>query len=272
MKDKVVIITGGTSGIGKALVEEFAKLKAKIVFTGRNEAALAEISQQLSLQGIENLAIKADVSLEEDNQKMIEQTIAQFGRLDILINNAGLTMRALIEEVEVEVIKKLMEVNFFGAVYATKFALPHILATKGSIVAISSINGHVGTPARSGYVASKFALNGFFEVLRLEISQRGAHVLVVSPGFTESNIRKNALTESGQVQGDSPRNEEKMMTSEEVAQKTIQAIIKRKREIVLTTQGKLAVFLHKWFPAFINKQAYKLMLNEPNSPLAKFHK
>jgi dehydrogenase/reductase SDR family member 7B len=271
VKDKVAIITGATSGIGKALAYALGRAGAKVVITGRNEEALAEISQDLQRQNIDNLPIRADVTILADNDLMVQKTLAKYGKIDILINNAGMTMRALFEEAEVEVIKRLMEVNFYGAIYATKAALPHILASKGSIVAISSINGFVGTPARSGYVASKFAMNGFFEVLRMEVGQRGVHVLVVAPGFTESNIRKNALTETGKAQGDSPRAEEQLMSAEEVAQRTLQAIQKRKRSIVLTRQGKLAVFLHKFFPAFVNKQAYKIMLNEPNSPLKKFH-
>ncbi len=271
MKDKVVIITGATSGIGKALAYEIGRAGAKVVITGRNAGALAEISEDLNRQNIDNLALQADVAQWDDNLMMVQKTLEKYGKIDVLINNAGMTMRALVEEADVEVITRLMEVNFYGALYATKAALPHILASKGSIVAISSINGFVGTPARSGYVASKFAMNGFFEVLRMEVGQRGVHVLVVAPGFTESNIRKNALTETGKAQGDSPRSEDKMMTAEEVARRTRLAIEQRKRTLVLTRQGKLAVWLHKFFPAFVNRQAYKIMLSEPNSPLKKFH-
>jgi short-subunit dehydrogenase len=165
-----------------------------------------------------------------------------------------------------EVFRKVMDTNFWGTVYATKYCLPEILKNKGSIVGVSSINGYRGTPARTAYTASKYAMNGFFESLRTEVMKRGVHILVACPGFTASNIRNNALTADGTVQGESPREEDKMMTSEEVAQEIFQATIKRKRDIVLTRQGKLAVFLNKWMPGIMDGIVYKHMAKEKDSP------
>ncbi len=267
MKDKVVIVTGASSGIGEACAEVFGRAGAKIVITGRNEENLNATAKNLESKGITVLAIVADASIEEDNRRMVDTTLGKFGKIDILINNAGISMRALFEELDLSVFKKVMDINFYGTVYATKYALESILASKGSIVGISSINGYRGTPARTAYTASKFAMNGFFEALRTEVMKRGVHILVACPGFTASNIRNAALTKDGSAQGQSPRVEEKMMTSEEVAKHILKAVIKRKRDIVLTRQGKMAVFLNKWFPAMMDKIVYNVMKKEPDSPL-----
>ncbi|WMJ73432.1 SDR family oxidoreductase [Cytophagaceae bacterium ABcell3] len=269
MKNKVVIITGGSSGIGKACAEKFGSEGAKVVVTGRNPEKLQETEQWLKNKGIDVLAIIADVSLQEDCKRMVAHTVDRFGTIDILINNAGITMRALFEDADVEVIKKVMDINFYGTVYATKYALPYILKQKGSIVAVSSIAGLRGLPARIGYSSSKFAMQGFMESLRAELLYKGVHVLVACPGFTTSNIRTSALGEDGSVQGESPRDEGKMMTAEEVANHMYKAVVKRKRDIVLTTQGKLTVFMNKWFPGFMDKVVFKVLAKEKDSPLQK---
>jgi short-subunit dehydrogenase len=152
-------------------------------------------------------------------------------------------------------------------VYATKYALPYILKNQGSIVGISSIAGFRGLPGRTGYSASKFAMNGFLEALRTELLHTGVHVLTACPGFTESNIRKVALNKDGKNQGESPRNEADMMTSEEVAKHILKAVQRRKRTLVLTRQGKLVVFFNKWLPKFIDRQVYKSFAKEADSPL-----
>ncbi len=266
MKNKIVIITGASSGIGKALAFELGRAGASVVITGRNAQNLADTAEALNKENIDNLSIVADVSIEENNQKVIEETIKKYGRIDILINNAGMSMRALFEEVDLKVIKQLMDINFYGTVYATKYALPYVLQSKGSIVGISSIAGYRGLPGRTAYSASKFAIHGFLEALRTELLKKDVHILLACPGFTQSNIRKVALTEDGTAQGETPRDEDKMMTSEEVASHIHKAILKRKRTLVLTRQGKLTVFLNKWFPAFMDKMVYNTMAKEPNSP------
>ena len=266
MKDKVVIITGGSSGIGKALAIAFGEMGAKVVITGRNEERLNEVGQALDSIKAPNMCLTLDVAVEKDNAQLVKETLKKFGKIDILINNAGISMRALLEEIDLKVFKKVMDINFNGTLYATKYCLPHILESKGSIVGISSINGYRGTPARTAYTASKYAMNGFFEALRTEVMHRGVHVLVACPGFTGTNIRNAALTADGTSQGDSPRDEGKMMTAEEVAQGIIKAISKRKRDIVLTTQGKLAVFLNKWMPGRMDKIVFNVFAKEPDSP------
>ncbi len=267
MKDKVVIITGGSSGIGRALAEEFGKKGAKVLITGRKKADLDNTVSDLIHKGIQIHGFFDDASQEEDNKKMAAEALKLFGRIDVLIGNAGITMRALFEDVDINVVKKVMDINFYGVVYATQACLPEIIKNKGSVVGISSIAGFRGLPGRTGYSASKFALNGFLEVLRTEMLHRDVHVLTACPGFTTSNIRNRALTKDGSVQGESPRDETKMMSAEECAEHIYQATLKRKNFLILTTQGKLAVWLNKLFPSLADKLVYKAMANEPHSPL-----
>ncbi len=267
MKDKVVIITGGTSGIGRALAEEFGSHGSKIFITGRNGAQLDRTISELKDKRIVIEGCISDVSLEEDNRRMAERAIEKFGTIDVLINNAGISMRAQFEEVDFAVIKKVMDINFYGVLYATKYCLPEILKNKGSVVGISSIAGYRGLPGRVGYSASKFALNGFLEVLRIEYLKRDVNVLTACPGFTSSSIRKSALTRDGTQQGESPRKEEEMMSAEECARHIYRATVRRKRTIILTTQGKLTVFLNKWFPRWVDKMVYNVMAKEENAPI-----
>lgn len=266
LKDKVVIVTGATSGIGEACALVFGKEGAKIVITGRSQIKLDNSLLKLHQQGIEAVGILADAALEGDNKKIARETISHFGGIDILINNAGISMRALFEDLDLAVFHQVMDTNFWGTVYATKYCLPEILKRKGTVVGVSSINGYRGTPARTAYTASKFAMNGFFESLRTEVMKRGVHVLVASPGFTASNIRNNALTADGTIQGESPREEQKMMTAEEVAHAILNASLKRKRDLILTSQGKLAVFLNKWMPGIMDGIVYNHMAKEKDSP------
>ncbi|MCH7398260.1 SDR family oxidoreductase [Belliella sp. DSM 107340] len=265
-KEKVVIITGATSGIGEACALAFGKEGAKVVITGRSQVKLDNSLVKLQNHGIAAIGVLADSALEEDNKRMAETAISQFGKIDILINNAGISMRALFQDLDIEVFKKVMDINFWGSVYATKYCLESITQNKGSIIGISSINGYRGTPARTAYTASKFAMNGFFESLRTELLKKDVHVLVACPGFTASNIRSNALLADGSPQGASPRDEAKMMSPEEVAEHILNATAKRKREIVLTTQGKLAVFLNKWIPGIMDGVVYNQMAKEKDSP------
>jgi short-subunit dehydrogenase len=176
-------------------------------------------------------------------------------------------MRALFKDLDLDVIHKLMDINFWGTVYCTKYALPYLLKQKGSVVGVISIAGHVGLPGRTGYSASKFAVRGFLEALRSENLKTNLHVMIVAPGFTASGIRQVALTADGQPQGESPRDEQKMMSAEEVAINIINGIVKRKRNIVLTfLEGKFTVWLNKFLPALVSRLAYKHMAKEPDSP------
>ncbi|QHV93832.1 SDR family oxidoreductase [Spirosoma endbachense] len=269
MKDKVVLITGASSGIGRALAFAFGREGASIVICARKADALQEVSTDLQQAGISVLSLIADVSKESDVQQLIEQTIARFGRLDILINNAGISMRSMLIDTDPAVIQKVMDINFMGTVYATRYALPYILKTKGSIVGISSIAGYRGLPVRSGYSASKFAMNGFLEAVRTELLHSGVHVLTACPGFTASNIRVSALDAHGQAKGETMRDESSMMSAEECADHILRAVKSRKRELILTTQGKFTVFINKWLPALADKLVFNTLAKEKDSPLKK---
>lgn len=267
MKNKVVIITGASSGIGKACAVKFGNEGAKLVITGRNETNLHETYKWLSNKGIDVLAVKSDVAIKEDCKRIIDETITKYGKVDVLINNAGISMRAILNDTELSVIEQVMQINFYGTLYCTKYALPYLLKSKGSVVGVSSIAGFVGLPGRTGYSASKFAMQGFLEALRTENLKTGLHIMIACPGFTSSNIRNTALSANGSAQGESPREEDKMMTAEEVAEHIYKGVINRKRKVVLTTQGKLVVFLSKFFPSFVSKMVYNTMAKEPNTPL-----
>lgn len=267
MQNKVVIITGASSGIGKALVYEFAKRGAKIVMGARNTDELKKIEDDLKSRGTDIISVQTDVTNESDCKALAEKAYAHFGRIDVLVNNAGISMRALFEDLELDVIRRLMDVNFWGTVYCTKYTLPYLLETKGSLVGIISVAGFLGLPGRTGYSASKFAVRGFLNTLRVENLKKGLHVLVAAPGFTASNIRKTALVADGSQQGDSPRAENKMMSAERCAEIIVNGVVRRKREIIMTwVEGKISVFLSKWFPSLLDKLAYGHMAKEPNSP------
>jgi dehydrogenase/reductase SDR family member 7B len=266
LKDKVVIITGASSGIGQACAMVFAEEGCRVVIAARNLDHLNATGRMCETKGASVLTVQTDVSDEIDCKNLVDKTLETFGKIDILINNAGMSMRALFEDTDLSVLKKLMAVNFWGTVYCTKYALPSLLKNKGSVVGISSIAGYKGLPGRTGYSASKFAMNGFLEVLRIENLKKGLHVLTVAPGYTASNIRNTALTKDGTVQSESPLDEDKLMQPEEVARHIVAAIKKRKNSLILTTTGKLTVLLNKFFPAFMDKMVYKTIAKEKDSP------
>lgn len=266
MKNKVVVITGATSGIGRALAYEFAAKGSKVVIGARNHEKLIEVAEDIKLKGGEIAFAQTDVSSEADCKNLILTAVERFGKIDVLINNAGVSMRALFEDVELKVIKELMDINFWGTVYCTKFALPYILEQKGSVVGVSSVAGIKGLPGRTGYSASKFAMHGLLESIRIENLKNNLHVLVAMPGFTSSNIRVSSRNSDGESQGESPREENKMMSSEKVAGKIYNAVRKRKYHLVLTSNGKIIVLINKFFPKLLDKLIYKEMAKEPDSP------
>ncbi len=262
MNQPVILITGASSGIGKALALEYARRGAYLALASRSGTT----DRGLLALGDRLLDVRTDVSKETDCQQFIATAVERFGRIDVLINNAGISMRALFSDLDLDVIRRLMETNFWGAVYCTKYALPYLLESKGSLVGVSSIAGYKGLPGRTGYSASKFAMQGFLEVVRIENMKKGLHVLIACPGFTASNIRNVALSKDGTSQGETPLDEGSLMSAEEVASRIALAIDRRKHRLILTAQGKLTVFLNKFFPAFMDRMVYNHMAREPNSP------
>jgi len=264
--EKVMIITGASSGIGKALACKALSAGYRVAMAARNAVAMEGFTRQWDFPADRYLVVQTDVSVRDDCRRMTEAAIGRFGRLDVLVNNAGVSMRAVFAETDPAVLERLMQVNFWGTVYCTHYALPYLLASKGSVVGVSSVAGYKGLPARTGYSASKFAMHGFLEALRIENLKKDLHVLIACPGFTASNIRRTALAKDGAQQGESPRDEDKMMTAEEVAHHILKAVKKRKHRLLLTRQGQLTVLLNKFFPALVDKLVYNHMAREADSP------
>jgi short-subunit dehydrogenase len=267
MRNKVILITGASSGIGKALAFEFARRKADLVLASRNFESLKQIEQELATFQVNVLSVKTDVSVEADCKNLVDKAIERFGKINVFINNAGISMRAAFDEVDLKVLHKLMDTNFWGTVYCTKYALPHLLKVKGSLVGVSSIAGYKALPGRTGYSASKAAMQSFLDVIRIENIKKGLHVMIACPGFTASNIRFSALTKDGSQQQNSPRDEEKMMSADEVAFKIANGVLNRKRQIIMTFDGIATVFLNKFFPALVDRLVFNKISKEPDSPV-----
>lgn len=267
LKNKVVVITGASSGIGLATAIFALQHQAKVVLAARKTSELNTILLQHNFEEQNFLIVPTDVSIENNCQHLITQTIQKFGKIDILVNNAGISMRAAFIDLDLTVLKQLMDINFWGTVYCSKYALPHLIKSKGNIVGISSVAGFKGLPARTGYSSSKFAMNGFLESLKLELINKNVGVHIICPGYTNSNIRNAALNHTGSQQGESPLDEKKLMSAEQVATEIFTAIINKKDFTVLTTLGKATFWLNKFFPKFIDKQTLKLISKEANSPI-----
>ncbi len=265
-KDKVIIITGASSGIGLASARLFGSLGAKVVMAARRlEKLEAEVSS-VSSDSSNVLCVKADVSNEEDCKNLIDKTVEKFGKIDILVNNAGISMRAMFKDLDLSVIHSLMDVNFWGTVNCTKYALPWLLKTKGSVVGVISIAGYSALPARTGYSASKYAIRGFLDTIRIEHLKDGLNVLVFAPGYTASNVRNAALTADGSAQGETPLDEGKLMSAEKCAEYLAKALAKRKSEMILTGLGKATVFAHRFFPRLTDRLTYGYIAKEKDSP------
>ena len=264
----MIIVTGAGSGIGLATARLFAELGAKVVMAARSyDVLLQEASKMPNPDDI--LCVKTDVSVEDECKNLIQQTVERFGKIDVLVNNAGISMRAMFKDLDLQVIHRLMDVNFYGTVNCTKFALPYLLQSHGSVVGVISIAGFNPLPARTGYSSSKYAIRGFLDTLRVEHLYDNLHVMVFSPGFTASNIRNAALTADGSPQGETPRDEGKMMTAEEVASYMEKGLRKRKNEVILTPTGRLYVALRKIMPRLADRLCFNYMAKEPNSPFGK---
>ena len=268
LKNKVVIITGASSGIGLACAKEFAARGSKVILAARSVDKLNELARELNAVATDTVAVyQTDVTNESDCESLIRFTIDTFGKIDILVNNAGISMRAAFQQVDLNVLRRLMEVNFWGTVYCVKYALPYLLQSKGSVVGVSSVAGLHGLPGRTGYSSSKYAMQGFLDTLRIETLKKGLHVMVAIPGFTASNVRFSALTADGSQQGETPRNEEKMMSAEKVAQLIANGVERRKRTLVMTYEGKLTPLLKLLFPSWLDRMYYNHMKKEPDSPI-----
>ena len=266
-KNKVVIVTGASSGIGEAMAREFAAQGARVVLGARSVQKLQLIAGDIRSRGGQAAYCGVDVTDVGECRELIDTAVREFGGIDVLVCNAGLSMRAIFDDVDLEVLHRLMDVNFWGTVNCCKFALPYLQASKGSVVGISSVAGLHGLPGRTGYSASKYAMTGFLETLRIENLKKGLHVMIACPGFTASNVRFSALTADGSQQGETPRDESKMMSPVEVARIVERGILRRKRLCLMEAEGRATHFVKKFAPAFLDRMFYMVMAREPDSPL-----
>jgi len=256
MKDNVVIITGASKGIGAELARQLASRGAILALAARDRPALEQVAAECVARGARAEIFVTDVAVEDDCRKLVERTVAAFGRIDTLVNNAGATMWARFEDIrDMAILARIMQVNYMGAVYCTHYALPHLRASRGRLVGISSLAGRTGVPTRSGYAASKHAMTGFFDTLRIELADSGVAVTMIYPGFVSTGIRENATGPDGKPIAVSPVREGEVMTVEECARITLDAIEARKREVVMTARGKLGLVLKIFAPSLIDRIA-----------------
>lgn len=253
-----VVITGASAGIGRALAVEMAREGAFLTLAARDKHRLNETVELCLKAGAKAQAVVTDVAVEEDCKRLIHQAVSTYNKVDILINNAGISMWALFEEVrDLSIFEKMMRVNYMGAVYCTYYALPYLKESHGLLVAVSSLTGKTGVPTRSGYAATKHALQGFFDSLRIELLGTGVDVLVVSPGFVATDIRARAFSGEGIPRGESPReeNSSETMSVEECVSQMMRAIRGRRRELVMTFKAKIGMWLKLIAPEVVDRMA-----------------
>lgn len=261
MQGKTIVITGASSGIGAELAVALASRGANLVLAARSEESLGQVKQRCEQAGARAITVATDVVDPEACRRMVERAVEAFGGIDILVNNAGTSMWARFEEVtDLSLYERLMRVNYLGAVYCTHHALPHIKARKGLLVAISSLTGKTGVPTRTAYAASKHAMQGFFDSLRVELLDTGVDVLVVSPGFVATDIRARALGPDGKPLQESKRDESRgTMDVHTCVAQIMRAIERRERELVMTARGKLGLFLKLVAPGLVDRMASRLV-------------
>jgi short-subunit dehydrogenase len=256
MKDNVVIVTGASKGIGAEVARQLAAKGSSLVLAAREGAMLEKVAAECVALGGRAEAVVTDVSVESDCQRLVERTVAAFGRVDTLVNNAGATMWARFEEIrDLSILERIMDVNYMGAVRCTHYALPHLLASKGRIVGIASLTGITGVPTRTGYAASKHAMRGFFDSLRIELADAGVTVTMIYPGFVATGVRENASGPDGKPIAIDPVDEKQVMSPRECARITVGAIETRRREVVMTARGKMGMWLKLVAPGLVDRIA-----------------
>lgn len=257
LRDNVVVVTGASSGIGRELAIQLAEQGAWLALAARDLEALEEVAEICRKKGGRAIAVQTDVTDPGQVQHMVEAAAAEYGRIDTLVNNAGVSMWTLFEEIEdLSILDKIMQVNYMGCAYCTHYALPYLKTSQGRLVAVSSLAGKTGVPTRSGYAASKHAVVGFFDSLRIELQKYNVSVTIIYPGFVPTQIRIRAFTSSGEPLGKEPVQTEKAMSTEACARLMVPAIAKRKRELVMTPRGKIGQYLKLFAPRLVDRIAH----------------
>jgi short-subunit dehydrogenase len=257
-QDKVIIVTGASEGIGRALCLALAHQKPKLVLAARNESRLEQLKEEVDSEGAKSIVVPTDVSEEKACKYLIEKTISDFDCIDVLVNNAGRTMWTTLKDMEdTSVIEQLMRINYLSTAYCTYYALPHIIKSKGRIVGISSLAGLNGVPTRTAYSATKHAMFGFFDSLRIELMGTGVTVTMIAPDFVLSEMHRRAFGRDGKPLGSSPLKKDKIMTADECASKIVRAMENRDRLAILSFRGKLGRWVKMIAPGLIDQVASK---------------
>ncbi len=254
--EKVVIITGASSGIGRELAHQLARQGAWLTLAARNTQRLEEARAECEQRGGKAVVVPTDVSVQAQCAEMVARTMEEYGRIDALVNNAGITMWGKFEEIsDLGFLEQIMRVNYFGSMYCTHYALPHLKRSKGLIVGVSSLTGKTGVPTRSGYAASKHAMAGFFDSLRIEVAPYGVGVSMIYPGFVASEVRARALGPDGKPLMTSPVRESEVMTVETCARLIVNTMTSRRRELVMTLRGRLGQWIKLIAPGLVDRIA-----------------
>jgi short-subunit dehydrogenase len=253
-----VIVTGASSGIGRALCEVLAPQRPRLVLAARDQARLERVAEACRARGAETLVAPTDVASADECGRLVARTVAHFGAVDVLVNNAGAGMIAPFEEVtDLSIFEQLMRVNYLSCVYLTHHALPHLKRSRGQIVVVASLAGLTGVPTRTGYAASKHALFGFYDSLRIELDGTGVAVTILAPDFVVSEIHERAAGPDGRPLGKSPMQESRIMTAERCAALMVPAMEKRRRLLVMSLRGRLGRFVRLVAPGLIDRVARK---------------
>ena len=259
-KENVVIITGATAGIGKELALQLSTQGALLSLAARDESKLKDVAEVCRANGAKVLIVPTDVSEKSQCKNLIERTVSEFGRIDTIINNAGISMWARFDEIEdLSILEKIMQINYLGSAYPTYFALPYLKKSKGRIVGVSSLTGKTGVPTRTGYSASKHAMAGFFDSLRIELMNSGVTVTMIYPGFVATEVRERAFGADGKPLGKSHIDEKNIMTASECARQIIEASGKRKRELVMTAKAKIGLWMKMINPELVDRTSLKMI-------------
>jgi NAD(P)-dependent dehydrogenase (short-subunit alcohol dehydrogenase family) len=258
LHDNVCLITGASKGIGEFLAYALARDGARLALAARDRPALERVAGRCRELGAEAMPLTCDVAIEDDCARAVAATVTQFGRLDTLVNNAGATMWARFDEIaDMSILERIMRVNYLGAVYMTRHALPHLKASGGRLVGIASLAGLTGVPTRSGYCASKHAMRGFFDALRIELLGSGVTVTMIYPGFVATGIRENASGPDGKPILVSPVKEGEVMSVDTCVALTRRAIVARRRELIMTRRGQFAQWLKLVAPQWVDRIAQR---------------
>ena len=262
-KDKVIIVTGASEGIGRELCLALAPQTPRLVLAARNQARLEELKTEIENLGAQALVVPTDVTDQEACRNLIATTVEQWQQIDALINNAGMTMWTTLEEMtDLTIFERLMRLNYFGSVYCTYYALPHLKKSRGRIVAVSSMAGLTGIPTRTAYAASKHAMFGFFDSLRIELNGTGVTITMIAPDFILSQMHKRALGSNGIPIGKSPLQTDKIMTAKQCARLIVPVMEKRQRLLLTSTRGKLFYRLKGLLPGLLDAIAIKAIKNK----------